>query len=516
MDFEKRDLDAIKAHGKTPEQVSEELEMLKNGFPFLEIVSPATIGKGIFALTPQIAETSRNLWMEYLFSGKQIVKFVPASGAASRMFKELQSFMNSKVDHPGSDTLRKFFNEIRKFAFFRRLNLACITFYERNVEDLINEGRYKDIIRALLRPGGLNYARQPKLMIMFHKIVGSTRTALEEHLAEAAQMAVNKHGETFVHFTISPEHRAVVESKLREVKYLIEHRYGVKINVSLSEQKSSTDTIAATSEGTPFRVNGELFFRPGGHGALIENLNDIEADIVFIKNVDNILPDSKRVTSNQHKMILGGICVGLKQRIDKYLTQLDAGTPTKEKLAEMLEFLRTKLCITNEDAETMTQKQLAGYIYKKLNRPLRVCGMVKNEGEPGGGPFMVYDPIDETIAPQILELSQIDTTDGHERRLLAKATHFNPVDLVCAIKDYKGHRFNLPDYVNKMTGFVSHKSKDGVDLIALELPGLWNGAMSDWNTVFIEVPAETFNPVKEVIDLLRPAHQISDDISSRM
>lgn len=513
MEFDKSDLEVIAQHGKTPKQVSEELEMIQNGFPYLEIVKPATPGDGIFQLNESMEKKATDLWAEYVAGRHKIMKMVPASGAASRMFKELEALANSDSDHLKGQSLRTFFNDIEKFAFFRRLNLACITLYQRNVSELKNEGRYRDIAKALLRPGGLGYGHLPKALLMFHKIIGTTRTPLEEHMAEGAQYAVNNDGKVHIHFTVSPEHLALMKTKVREVQYLIENRYGVKFDITFSVQKPSTDTIAANTDGSPFRVNGELLFRPGGHGALIENLNDLDADIVFIKNIDNVLPDSKRDLPNHYKNVLGGICAGVKQKIDNYLKILDKGTPEESMLNEMLEFLHVTLCTTNEKAEEMQPDEIAAYLRSKFNRPLRVCGMVRNEGEPGGGPYLVYDPHDETIAPQILELSQIDTTDSHERKLVEQSTHFNPVDLICALKDYKGHKFDLTRYVDPMTGFISHKSKDGKDLTALELPGLWNGAMSNWNTMFIEVPAYTFNPVKEVNDLLRPAHQIIDNIS---
>lgn len=516
MEFSKHDLAVIKEHGKTPGQVSEELEMIKNGFPFLEIVRAATPDDGIFVLNQSMEKTAADLWSEYVSEGNRIMKMVPASGAASRMFKELAAFANGNTDHAMTPSLRRFFNELEKFAFFRRLNLACVTLYQRNIDELRKEGRLRDIARALLRPGGLNYGRLPKALLMFHKIIGSTRTSLEEHLGEGAQYAVNHNGKVYIHFTVSPEHLPLMMAKVREVQYLIENRYGVKFEITFSVQKASTDTVAANPDGTPFRVKEEIFFRPGGHGALIENLNDLDADVVFVKNIDNVLPDSRRTLTNHFKMVLGGICVGIKRKIDEYLRLLDKGTPKPEMLKEMLEFLHKTLCITNEHADEMTVSEIADYIRNKLNRPLRVCGMVKNEGEPGGGPYLVYDSIDETIAPQILELSQIDTSDSHVRKIVEQSTHFNPVDLVCALKDYKGRKFDLTKFVDRQTGFISQKSVDGRDLVALELPGLWNGAMSDWNTVFIDVPSATFNPVKEVNDLLRPAHLITDNLAILM
>jgi len=271
-------------------------------------------------------------------------------------------------------------------------------------------------------------------------------------------------------------------------------------------QKPSTDTVAANLDGTPYRENGKLFFRPGGHGALIENLNDLDADVIFIKNIDNVVPDSRRESTIRYKKILGGVLVGTKQKINEYCEILSKDVPADEKLEEMLRFMRSVLCITNDNADSMDSKARAEYIFSKLNRPLRVCGMVKNEGEPGGGPWLVYNP-DGTVSPQILEPSQIDMSDRHAKEMLQKSSHFNPVDLAVSTKDFKGKKFNLPDYVDKATGFISGKSREGVEIKALELPGLWNGAMSDWNSIFIEVPADTFNPVKTVNDLLRDSHQ---------
>lgn len=508
MEFDKNDLQTIREKGKTPERVLQEMEMLKKGFPYLEIAAPATVGNGILKLTPEVEKQMERCWLDYLAEGTHtIMKMVPASGAASRMFKELLSYLNDK-DKPMSESLKVFFRDIEKFAFFRRLNLSCITLYQKNIDEMLQENRHREVLDLLLNKKGLNYAKMPKAMLMFHKILGSTRTAIEEHLAEAAQYATDKNYVANVHFTVSPEHLALIKLKLQEVGYLVGHRYGVKFNVTFSVQKNSTDTIAVNLDGTPFRnEKGEILFRPGGHGALIENLNELDADVIFIKNIDNIVPDQKRYNSNYYKAVLAGTLVEVKSRIDKYMRILD-GNPTPLQIDEMLNFLRTTLCITHDGAEALSFPVKVAYVRNKLNRPLRVCGMVKNEGEPGGGPFMVYDAHDETIQPQILELSQIDTDDPQMQKMLAGATHFNPVDLVVAIKDYKGRKYNLSDYVNHNTGFISSKSYDGRELKALELPGLWNGSMSDWNTVFVEVPAETFNPVKVVNDLLRPAHQV--------
>ena len=462
MALEKIDIETLSRKGITEEKLSEELTMLREGFPYLRIEGPAVVGNGISRMSEEMQSRSIDIWDQYLAAGGRVLKMVPASGAASRMFKDVFAFVNGKKDKPDSDFMKRFFDNIEDFAFFADLK--------------------------------------------FHTVPGTSRTALEEHLAEGAQYASGKDGMVRIHFTVSENHVPLVYRKIEEEIGVLGKRYGVRYEVDMSTQKPSTDTVAANLDGTPYRENGELFFRPGGHGALIENLNDLDADIIFIKNIDNVVPDSLRADTIRFKKVIGGTLVGIRQRVNEYCALLSKGTPDDAKLAEMLDFLRKVLCITHDGADEMDAKSKAEYIFSKLNRPIRVCGMVKNEGEPGGGPFLAYNP-DGTVSPQILESTQIDPKDKAAQKMLKEATHFNPVDLVCSIKDWKGEKFNLPDYVDKSTGFISIKSREGVEIKALELPGLWNGAMSDWNTVLVEVPAETFNPVKTVNDLLRPAHQ---------
>ncbi len=381
-----------------------------------------------------------------------------------------------------------------------------LTLYRRSIDSMMRDGSYREIVDHLLNVPGMGYGQLPKALLMFHRVPGTSRTPLEEHIAEGAQYAADKHDRVNLHFTVSPDHLPLIEAKLEEVKAFMEHHYNISLNVTLSIQKPSTDTVVATPDGEPYRENGSLFFRPGGHGALIENLNDLDADVIFIKNIDNVVPDSLRRSTIESKKVLGGILVATKMKMDAYCRQLRKGIPSEEEREEMLGFLRNVLCVTHDKADSMTPEEESAYLFAKFNRPLRVCGMVKNEGEPGGGPFLCYNP-DGTVSPQILESSQIDPDDRYAMEMLRKSTHFNPVDLVVATKDFEGKKFNLPDYVDPATGFISEKSREGVTIKALELPGLWNGAMSDWNTIFVEVPAETFNPVKTVNDLLRPAHR---------
>ena len=506
MELNEKDLEILNAKGISEEKLAEELEMLKNGFPYLRIEAPATPGNGIFVLTQELEDQSSDLWNQYLDKGGKVLKMVPASGAASRMFKDLFAFVNGKKDKPDNDFMKKFFEHIEEFAFFAVLNAKCIELYGLSIDSLVKEKRYKDVVKALIEKEGLNYGQLPKALLRFHRVPGTSRTAIEEHLAEGAQYASGKDGKVRVHFTVSEDHLPLVNIKFEEMKGKLEHEYDVEYELSTSVQKPSTDTVAANLDGTPYREKGGLFFRPGGHGALIENLNDLDADVIFIKNIDNVVPDARRLDTIRYKKVIGGVLVGIKQKADNYCRLLKKGTPSETELDEMMDFLHKVLCITHDSANGMNSEEKAAYIYSKLNRPYRVCGMVKNEGEPGGGPFLAYNP-DGTVSPQILESTQIDPKNKEAQKMLKEATHFNPVDLVVCTRDWEGKKFNLPEYVDKATGFISQKSREGVEIKALELPGLWNGAMSDWNTVLVEVPVSTFNPVKTVNDLLRPVHQ---------
>lgn len=506
MKLEDVDVVLLEKKGITPEQLDEQLDMIAKGFPWLNIEAAATPGNGIAVLSPEMEAGSVRIWDEFRANGGSVLKMVPASGAASRMFKNVFAFVNGASDKP-DEFMKKFFDNIGKFAFFPHLNAVCVNLYGKSVFTLIDEGRYKDVARALVEKDGLNYGQLPKALLQFHKIIGDSRTSLEEHLAEGAQYAADRNGLVRVHFTVSENHLPLVKLKVEEAAKVLALFYGVKYEISYSVQKPSTDTVAANKDNTPYREKGHLFFRPGGHGALIENLNDLDADVIFIKNIDNVVPDLHRGVTIHYKKILGGMLVALKQKANEYCKLLKGGKYTDQDLEAMMTFLHDVLCITHDEADKMDRGQKADYIFGKLNRPMRVAGMVRNEGEPGGGPYLVYNQ-DGTVSPQILESTQINTADAKQKDMMSHATHFNPVDLAVCIKDYEGKKFDLTKYVDKSTGFISEKSREGVEIKALELPGLWNGAMSDWNTVFVEVPAETFNPVKTVNDLLRAVHQV--------
>lgn len=499
------DKELLAKKGISEEMLLKQLDCFRKGFPFLELSSAASVQKGILVVSPNAEKEYLDTWDDYLSSDKHIVKFVPASGAASRMFKDLFEFLKASYDEPGSAFEKAFFAGLDQFAFYEDLNAVCEKNEGRNIEQLLLQGRYKTVVENLLSPKGLNYGGLPKGLLKFHRYSDSSRTPVEEHLKEGYLYACNSNGQINIHFTVSPEHRPLFEKLIEEKIAKFEAGQNVSYNISFSEQKASTDTIAADVNNEPFRDNGELLFRPGGHGALIENLNDLDADIVFVKNIDNVVPDRLKETETKYKRILAGVLVSVQKRVFEYLKLIDSGRYTHDELLNILHFLQNTLNIKNPETKFLEDAELVLYLKRKLDRPCRVCGMVKNVGEPGGGPFLAVNQ-DGTISPQILESSQIDLDDPVKRNMFREGTHFNPVDLVCGIKDYRGRHFNLKDYVDNNTGFISIKSKNGEELKALELPGLWNGAMSDWNTIFVEVPIETFNPVKTVNDLLRPTH----------
>lgn len=491
-------------------EFNQQLKRFREGFPFLQISQEATIEQGIFKFNEEEKALLLAEWENYITNPHTIMKFVPASGAASRMFKDLYGFLSADYIEPTTSFEKTFFTHITKFAFYEELNKKCIQSKKnngKNIDELIQAGEYKLIVEVLLLEEGLNYGSLPKGLLNFHKYKDQTRTPFEEHLVEGAKYAATKSGIVNVHFTVSAEHQELFEKLFNQVEKFYENSLGVRYNVSFSEQKTSTDTVAVNMNNEPFRDDeGNIVFRPGGHGALIENLNDLDADIIFIKNIDNVVPDHLKEDTIEYKQLLAGVLVSLQSKIFKYLRLLDSGKYTHEQVLEILQFIQKKLCCKNPSTKHLEDSELVLYLKEKLNRPIRVCGMVENVGEPGGGPFLAYNK-DGTISPQILESSQIDIENKEYKEMFERGTHFNPVDLVCAVKDYNGNKFNLLNYIDSDTGFISQKSMTGKELKALERPGLWNGAMSNWNTVFVEVPLSTFNPVKTVNDLLRESHQ---------
>lgn len=489
-----------------------QINYFKKGFPPLSLARPATIDDGIRRFDEKSAHQMAAFYMTH-HSNYDVMKFVPASGAATRMFKDVFVWRDLLI--AGVDThelleskpeAANFFNQMEKFAFWEDLCLA-LDKEDLDALHLLREKNFLPLLDYLLFDQGLDYASLPKALIAFHKYDSTTRTSMEEHLVEGAAYASGGDAEVHIHFTLSPEHINLFRAKLNKVQEKLEQLLGVSFVITHSVQKPSTDTIAVGSDNLPFREkDGKLLFRPGGHGALIENLNDLDADIIFIKNIDNVVPDHLRGETILYKKTIGGLLLSLREEINQWLHKLDGGVLTGEEYQQALNFAVSAL---NVDPAVFPEDSREGsaVLRQKFDRPLRVCGMVRNEGEPGGGPFWVKDPSDGTHSLQIVEMSQIDIKNPDQEACVKNATHFNPVDLVCSVKNHKGEKYDLKKYIDKNTGFISQKSKDGRDLKALERPGLWNGAMAHWNTVFVEVPLITFNPVKTINDLLREEHQ---------
>ena len=494
--FSATDQKQILDRGATLAQVKEQIEHFKNGFPWMKIVGPATPERGIKVLDAQAVEAAVQYYRKADVHGKS--KFVPASGAASRMFKDmfqglgaLESGNDLPADAPGARLAAR----IRDFAFYTQELFGT-------PEDS-REYRLQTL-RKLLKEDGLAYGSKPKGVLAFHRYPDQVRTAIAEHLVEAQEYMRNPDDTCNLTITISPEHQSLFETAIGAIRDAYEKKYGVKYNITFTFQDKATDTIAVTPDNKPFRKeDGTLLFRPAGHGALIYNLNKVTDELVSIKNIDNVAHEKLLPVTAEYKQVLMGCALQLRDRIFDYLRRLDA-EPSVQLCNEIEDFLDRELCVQMPLArgEAERVQMLRG----KLNRPIRVCGMVKNEGEPGGGPYVIALK-DGSTSLQILESVQINKEDAGAMAAMARATHFNPVDLVCCLNDYKGKHFDLLRYVDQEAGFMSSKSYEGRELKALELPGLWNGAMSDWNTLFVEVPIETFNPVKVVLDLLRPAHQ---------
>jgi hypothetical protein len=506
--FSDNDKQQIQKRGSELKNVLLQIENFKKGFPYLLVENAASVGNGIIRLNEEELAKRCKLYDEKVASGTRPLKFVPASGAASRMFKalfEALEALETKTEDEvlqTSEALKQYTTELDKFAFAEDLKAA--------IKEAGEEGSSKNYLDFLLNDKGLNYGALPKGLLKFHSYDEGTRTPFEEHLVEGALYSKDKNGKVKIHFTVSPEHQPLFESLLAKVQGKYEEELDVEFEVTFSQQKPSTDTIAVDLENEPFRnPDGSLLFRPAGHGALIENLNDLDADIIFIKNIDNVVPDRMKQVTVVYKKALAGVLLKHQEKLFRYQKELnekhhvalDSGF-----LAEAANFLENTLNTKPASNQYYTEKEeLYHYLKEKYNRPLRISGKVKNEGEPGGGPFWEKNP-DGTVSLQTVEGSQIDADSVQQQNIAKHATHFNPVDLVCAVKNYKGEKFDLTQFTDPATGFISEKSKDGKVLKAQELPGLWNGAMSNWNTLFVEVPIETFNPVKTVNDLLREQH----------
>ena len=510
--FTQSDLKQIEEHPLDLKDVKYQIDKFKTGFPPTQLALAATPAKGIMELDNSQVKDLVSYYENNL--GKiDIVKFVPASGAATRMFKTLFGFLN---DYTGSDadyekmksdqssgSVFTFFKKLEQFAFYEDLKEAFKKAKGEPLEEAHLKHKFTEILEALLLEEGLDYGGLPKGLLKFHSYENGFRTPVEEHMVEGAQYAKDANNNVKIHFTVSPDHKAKFEKHVSEIQGKYEKEFGVKISVSYSVQKPSTDTIAVDMQNEPFRnEDGTLLFRPAGHGALLENLNDIDADVVFLKNIDNVVPDHLKDETILYKKVIAGILLKYSAKIKNALESLQSGAGISEAAGLLAELGLEpgKAFLDKSDGEKVS------YLKEKLNRPFRVCGMVKSDGDPGGGPFWVR-AADGSKSLQVVETAQIDLMNEEQKIIFNQATHFNPVDVVCMLKDKSGKKFDLLKYRDPDTGFITAKSKDGKDLKAQELPGLWNGAMADWNTIFVEVPPITFNPVKSVNDLLKLEHQ---------
>ena len=483
--------------------IQHQLGTFQRGIPFAKLKRPCRLDDGISRLGSLDSSAVTQAFERARAAGR-MTKFVPASGAGTRMFTFLQAARFQEASDPATEQLEQFFSGLPKFAFYHDLKNTLLRQGHR-LDRLIAEKKYHPVIDALL--DSLNYAKLPKGLIAFHRYAGTTRTPIEEHLVEAANYAKDDEGRARIHFTVSPEHQQAIRAHIGQARRKLAQGAATWM-VDCSVQKPSTDTVAVAMDNHPFRdSHGNLLFRPAGHGALLSNLQELHGDVVFIKNIDNVVPDHLKETSSKYQKALGGLLIGLQDTLFSFLTRLESGMVSSADLERITEWARHSLAMTFPDKwSSCTNSQKTQWLFKSLNRPLRVCGMVPNVDHPGGGPFWVEGE-DGTTSLQIVESSQVDPDSPTQRDIFTSSTHFNPVNLVCGVRDYLGNPFNLVQFVDPDTGFIAKKSYEGRELKALELPGLWNGGMAKWHSVFVEVPRWTFNPVKTVLDLLLPEHQ---------
>lgn len=511
--FSPEDLQYLLEHGISEEEAQRQFSILTQGAYYPNVVAPASLKEGIMSVTNAEKPYYLQLWDEYRGGeASSIVKFVPASGAASRMFQDLFPISGAEEPLPLerlSDSQKSFFEHINDFAFLKDLNEACLRNDWMSVSRLISAEKLPTVIQNLLTSRGLNYGSMPKGQIPFHSYpTGEIRTAALEHLAEGALVCKDQNGRVKIHFTVAPDKQDPFEDHIDRHREEMEDSFGVFYDLSYSIQSPATDTLALEESGELFRKSdGTLLLRPGGHGALLRNLQQLDADIVIIKNIDNVSPDYLKGGTIFSTKLLGGILLEARRRSFDYLNRIDSGKSiSSSMIKDMLDFLKNIFGISLNQSDLVGDKEKIERIYNKLNRPIRVCGMVHNDGEQGGGPFIVREP-DGSTSLQILEQSQFEN-DEASQKISSSSTYFNPVLLVCSMRDFRGNPFDLENYVNPQMAFISSKSYEGRKLKSLEYPGLWNGSMDRWNTIFVEVSRETFTPVKSVLDLLRPQHGV--------
>lgn len=515
MTFSEKDIKQIESKGLTIQKVKTQIDFIKSGLSYSNLVEAASEGNGILKFDKTQQKSYINLFDEKR-DAISMVKFVPASGAATRMFKFLFKFLNefnsnketinAYINRSKHKDIQVFLAGLEKMPFFEEV-VHKVHEVVPNFNDLSYDEKRVEFIKTILNEDRLNYSLYPKGLLPFHRYKEHVSTAFEEHLFEAALYA-SSNGEANLHFTISENHRQKFDEEFKYIEEDLELKTNTNFNVSFSYQKPSTDTIALTMDNKCFReIDGSLLFRAGGHGALIENLNSQDYDIVFIKNIDNVVVSKHYEKIAYYKKVLAGVLLDAQKQVFNFLSLLENGQLKDIEIEAIKSLLSAKLnVIMPYDFDAYSDKAKINFFIDKLNRPIRVCGIVKNEGEPGGGPFWIKDK-DGNMSLQIVEFAQIDFSNMKQKTIVKNATYFNPTDLACGTKNYKGEPFDLRKFVNPEAAFITNKSKDGQSIKALELPGLWNGSMAYWNSIFVEVPLLTFNPVKTVNDFLKPEHQ---------
>lgn len=513
--FSEKDKSQIENHGLTVEKIESQINLIKTGMSYSNLLKAVTINDGILKFDG-LEKQEFIKTFESKRANIKMVKFVPASGAATRMFKFLHHFLNNYkleeesiqayIERSKNKALSVFFNGLERQPFFEEV-LQKTKETVTNYNKLSLDAQRCALVRIMLDKDGLNYSFSPKGLLLFHKYEDYSVTPFEEHLFEATQYA-SSNNTSYLHFTVSESHMDSFEEERKKIESRVKETTNNTFNISYSVQKKSTDSIALNSHDEVYKdEQGIILFRPAGHGALLENLNELEYDLAFIKNIDNVVTKSHLQNISDNKKMLAGILLNVQEEAFKCMQQLDMYNLSNLDLLRITDFLKDKMnVVISPHFESLSMEKKSQYLMEKLNRPIRVCGMVKNEGEPGGGPFWVIDKIGG-ISLQIVESAQVDMNDDNQKDILKKATHFNPVDIVCGLRNYKGETFDLTKFVDYNAAFITAKTHAGTDIKALELPGLWNGSMAYWNTIFVEVPLSTFNPVKTVNDLLRDSHQ---------
>lgn len=501
MSFSNKDINQLKERGISLEMAQDQLARFAKGFSPTKLVAACSVGTAIRKLTDAELDGYVELYSKESLN-HVIVKFVPASGAATRMFEALYS---DETKH--QNVRNQVLENLSRFAFYTPL-LTYAKKHKIDIEELATNDP-QQLFNLIVSDEGLGYGKFPKGLVPFHKLEVGIRTAFEEHLVEASSYGVDAEGFAKVHFTVQENWLATVRKFMRKAAVNISVFDADGFELSYSVQSPATDTLAVTIDNKVARdENGNLLFRPAGHGSLLANVNQLDADIIFVKNIDNVVSDKHLYHTRLYKSAMGGLAIELMNKIYKFCKRIDQGRVPVGVRNEMKNFCQNELMIEVPKVllDRYHKRDLMDWYYHQFNRPLRVCGMVVNEGEPGGGPFWVEDA-NGRKSLQIVEKGQIDLHNPGQKSILESSTHFNPVDLVCVIKNYEGDFYDLSAFVDRETGFISQKSYNGKPIKAMELPGLWNGSMALWNTIFVEVPATTFSPVKTINDLLKPLHQ---------